>query len=168
MQKVAMEFSAGMVVSRDTASHVAWGRGLSLSLDSQVADHVDSFAGCHMLERDLGATNCVNLADGRPIQLGDSSTRSAKEDGGQGVSLSIVSTIVDIEDDFPPRARLHVVVVANREHCPKVRKVQASGVTLKDVPGKGAEALSEGRWSTRKTTHAATRANRLTVAGFKV
>jgi|SRR6516162_5490761 hypothetical protein len=168
MQKVAMEFSAGMVIPRDTASHDAWGRRLSLRLDRQVADHVDPLAGRHMLQCDLGAADGDNLADGRPIELGNSSTRSAQEDVGQGVSLSIVSTIVDIEDDLPPSARLHVIEVANREDRPKVRKVQASGVTVKDVPGKGAEALSIARWPNRKATHAATRADRLTVAGFKV
>lgn len=81
-----------------------------------------------MLQVDPGPPNGVHIADGRTIQLGNPSACPPEKDVGEGTLLVLVRPIIDVQDDLSGGARLHLVVVPDREHRLQVGEIDAIGV----------------------------------------
>src|SRR6185312_10175732 len=99
---------------------------------------------------------------------GDGAAGPAEEDVGERSLLIRAGVVVYVQHDLPWGARLHAVEIADGHHDPQARQIDAVGVTVVDVPGQAAEALPEAGGSARAPSHAAARADRLTIACLEI
>jgi hypothetical protein len=123
-----------MVESGNATLHVTGRRCLFFGLDSQVPEHVDPLTGRYVLKANPSAADGMDLTDGGTIELGNRPARTTEEDVGDSVELIVVRSIIDVENDLPWCARLHSVVVADRQHRPKVRKIDVVRMSFMNVP----------------------------------
>ena len=165
---MSVHLCTGMVEAGNPTLNVAWIRGLALGLDSEVADDVDAFASCHVLDGDPSPADGENIADVGPELGGDAPARPAEEDVREDCVLVIVSLLVHIEGNLPPSGWCDVIAVAQRHHDLQVREIECTCMTVVNVPRQRAEADTVGRQAARLAVHASARADRIAVASFKV
>ena len=153
---------------QSVATHIFDAESTYLASDAVFAVKASLVRAFERHEPGPGAPDGVDVTDRRTIELGDCPARSAQEDVGQGAELVVVGSIVDIEDHLPWCARLHPVVVADREHRAEIGEVDVARIAFLNLPGQGAEALAEARWPAWAAPHGATRADRLAVTPLEV
>jgi hypothetical protein len=105
-----------MIKSGDSTLHVTGRRRVSLRLDRQIADNVNLFSRSRVFKRDLCVAHRMDQSDDGTIEFCNASTGSAEKDVCQGVALSSVSAIIDVENDFPPSTGLNVVEISDRKN----------------------------------------------------
>jgi hypothetical protein len=113
LERVAVEFGAGVVEARDAAPDVARLGGVAFCFDREVADNVDALAGGGMLEGYVSCPDDVDLADSRAVQPGDGAAGPAEEDVSERGPLIRAGVVVYVEHDLPWGARLHAVEIAD-------------------------------------------------------
>ena len=110
----------------------------------------------------------VDLPDGRPVELATVPAGAPEEDVGRASMLQRVGALVDVEHDLPRRARLYLVVVAQRQDDLEVGEVDGPGVPVVDVPGEGAVADAVRGRASRSAVNATARADGVAVAALEV
>jgi len=133
-QHLAVKFGARVVEPRDTASDIAWLRGVTLGLDRQMAYDADPLAGRHVLKADPGRAHDVDLANRRAVQVRNGSAGPAKEDISKRGALAVIGGVVHIQHDFPRGARLYLVEVTQDHDHLQAREIDAVRVTFADMP----------------------------------
>jgi hypothetical protein len=110
-----------MIESWDSTLHVTGRRGVSLRLDRQIADDVNSLSRSRVFKSDLCLAHCVDQSDGGSIEFCNASTGAAEKDVCQGVALGTISAIIDVENDLPPGTGLDVVEISDRKNRTQAR-----------------------------------------------
>jgi hypothetical protein len=123
-----------MIKSRDSTLHVTGRRRLSLRLHRQIADNVNPFSRGNVFKSDLGPAHGMHQSDDGTIEFRNASARSAEKNVCQGITLSTVSAIIDVEDDFPPGTGLDVVEISDRKHRTQARQIDSIGMAQLDEP----------------------------------
>jgi hypothetical protein len=128
-----------MIKSRDSTLHVTGRRRLALRLDRQIADNVNPFSRSRVFKSDLGPAYRMDQSDDGTIEFCHASPRSAKKDARQGIALSRVCAIIDVENDFPPGTRLDVVEISDRKNRTQARQIDTIGMAQLDEPRQSAK-----------------------------
>jgi hypothetical protein len=76
----------------------------------------------------------MDQSDDGTVEFCNASTRSAEKDVCQGIALSTVRAIIDVEDDLPPGTGLDVVEVSDRKNRTQAGQFDPIGMARLDEP----------------------------------
>jgi hypothetical protein len=86
----------------------------------------------------------MDQSDDGTIEFRNASARSAEKNVCQGITLSTVSAIIDVEDDLPPGTGFDIVEIADRKNRTQAGQIDAIGVARLDEPRQRTKTLPIG------------------------